>query len=208
MSFLVTVPEEVGSAATGLTDIGFSLSAARTAAALPTTGIVASAEDQVSAAVAALLSDHGAGFQAVSAQAAAFHDQFVQALTAGAGAYASTEAASVSPLQELLNAVNTPFQTFTGRPLIGNGANGAPGTGQNGTPGGWLLGDGGSGGSGGAGHNGGAGAAAGLLGNGGVGGSGGTGGAAGGAGGTGGWLLGNGGPGGAGGTGTTGGIGG
>ena len=52
MSFLMTVPDEVGSAATGLTDIGSSLNAARTAAALPTVGIVAAAGDQVSAAVA------------------------------------------------------------------------------------------------------------------------------------------------------------
>ncbi|KCL23729.1 hypothetical protein W072_04062, partial [Mycobacterium tuberculosis TB_RSA162] len=31
----------------------------------------------------------------------------------------------------------------TGRPLIGNGANGAPGTGADGAPGGWLIGNGG-----------------------------------------------------------------
>jgi PE family len=31
-----------------------------------------------------------------------FHEQFVQALTAGAGAYASVEAANVSPLQTVV----------------------------------------------------------------------------------------------------------
>ena len=75
---------------------------------------------------------------------------------------------SPSPLhtlqQQVLNAINAPVQTVTGRPLIGNGANGAPGTGQAGAPGGWLLGDGGAGGSGALGVNGGAGGAAGFLG--------------------------------------------
>ncbi len=102
MSFLMAVPEEVGAAATSLTDIGSALNDARAAAALPTAGVVAAAEDQVSAAVAAVLSEHGAGYQAFGAQVAAFHDQFVQALTASAGAYARAEAANVSPLQQLL----------------------------------------------------------------------------------------------------------
>ncbi|REL56878.1 PE-PGRS family protein, partial [Mycobacterium tuberculosis] len=48
--------------------------------------------------------------------------------------------ASTSPLhtlqQNVLNVVNEPFQTLTGRPLIGNGANGTPGTGADGGAGG------------------------------------------------------------------------
>ncbi|WP_369807260.1 PGRS repeat-containing protein, partial [Mycobacterium sp. 852002-51057_SCH5723018] len=57
--------------------------------------------------------------------------------------------------------INWPSVALTGRPLIGNGANAAPGTGQNGAAGGWLLGNGGAGGSGAAGQNGGNGGAAG-----------------------------------------------
>jgi len=97
----------------------------------------------VSAAIAALFGAHGQAYQALSAQGAAFHDQFVQALTAGAGSYAAAEAANASPLQDLLNLVNAPFEVVLGRPLIGNGANGAPGTGENGAPGGILIGNGG-----------------------------------------------------------------
>ncbi len=78
---------------------------------------------KVSAAIAALFCGHSQACQPVSVQAA-FHAQFVQALTAGAGSYASAEAANASPLQSLFDAINTP----TGRLLIGNGANGAPGT--------------------------------------------------------------------------------
>jgi len=69
---------------------------------------VAAAGDEVSAAVASLFSGHGQAFQALGAQAAAFHDQFVQALNAGAGAYASTEAASAGPLQTLAQGLPVP----------------------------------------------------------------------------------------------------
>ncbi|WP_140032002.1 PE domain-containing protein, partial [Mycobacterium tuberculosis] len=74
----------------------------------------------------------------------AFHDQFVRALAAGAGAYAGAEAANVE--QQLLNAINAPTLALLGRPLIGNGADGSPGTGQAGGPGGILYGNGGNGG--------------------------------------------------------------
>ncbi|WP_459758683.1 PGRS repeat-containing protein, partial [Mycobacterium riyadhense] len=85
---------------------------------------------------------------------------------------------STSPLhtlqQDVLKAINAPIQAVSGRPLIGNGAPGAVGTGQDGAPGGWLLGDGGAGGSGATGQNGGVGGSAGLWGAGGAGGIGGV----------------------------------
>jgi hypothetical protein len=71
-----------------------------------------------------------------------------------------------------LNLINGPIQLLTGRPLIGNGADGVPGTGQNG--GGWLYRSGGNGGSAGPGQGGGNGGSAGLWGNGGKGGLGGS----------------------------------
>ncbi|ORB86036.1 PE family protein, partial [Mycobacterium kansasii] len=155
MSFVFSLPEALHTAATDLASLDSTLAAANAAAAAQTTGLLAAAEDEISAAIAALFSGHGRAYQALSAQAATFHDQFVQALAASAGAYAGAEAANASPLQQLLNTINAPVQALTGRPLIGNGANGTPGTGQNGAPGGWLLGDGGAGGSGGPGQNGG-----------------------------------------------------
>ncbi|MEQ0791095.1 hypothetical protein ABLN77_05880 [Mycobacterium tuberculosis] len=45
--------------------------------------------------------------------------------------------AAVSPL---LAPINAQFVAGHRAPLIGNGANGAPGTGANGGPGGWLIG--------------------------------------------------------------------
>ena len=108
MSYVVAAPEFLASAASDLSGIGSSLSAGHAVAAVPTTAVVAAAGDEVSAAVASLFSGHGQAFQALGAQAAAFHDQFVQALNAGAGAYASTEAASAGTLQTLAQGLPVP----------------------------------------------------------------------------------------------------
>ncbi len=214
MSYVVASPELLSAAARDLAGVGSALSAANAAAALPTTGLVAAAGDEVSAAVAALFADNARQYQALSAQVEAFHGQLVQSLAASAQSYAATELANANPLEQAaLNLVNAPTQSLLGRPVIGNGANGAPGTGQDGKPGGLLYGNGGAGGSGATGQAGGNGGSAGLVGNGGAGGQGGAGvtaasAPAGGHGGAGGMLSGNGGAGGQGGAAVTNGAGG
>ncbi len=105
----------------------------------PTTGVIA-AGDEVSAAIAAVFSAHGQGFQALSTQAAAFHTQLLQVLNAGAGSSASGEAANVAaftanPAQTIQQdlqslAVFSPVKDLTVRPLFGTRANGAARTGQ------------------------------------------------------------------------------
>ncbi len=160
MSFVVTIPEALAAVATDLAGIGSTIGTANAAAAVPTTTVLAAAADEVSAAMAALFSGHAQAYQALSAQAALFHEQFVRALTAGAGSYAAAEAASAAPLEGVLDVINAPALALLGRPLIGNGANGAPGTGANGGDGGILIGNGGAGGSGAAGMPGGNGGAA------------------------------------------------
>ncbi len=136
MSFVTAMPELVTAAAADLAGIGSTIEGANAAAAGPTTNLLAAAEDEVSTAIAALFGTHAREFQALSAQAAAFHNQFTQALSTGAGSYSLTEAANSSPLrtllddfQSLLKVVNTPTEELLGRPLIGPGTNGAPGTG-------------------------------------------------------------------------------
>ncbi|EUA42703.1 PE family protein [Mycobacterium xenopi 4042] len=52
------------------------------------------AADEVSALTAAQFVAHGQMYQAVSAQAAAIHDMFVNTLGISAGSYAATEAAN------------------------------------------------------------------------------------------------------------------
>jgi PE-PPE domain/PE family len=225
MSFVIVAPEMVRDAAANLASIGSMISAANAAAAAPTMGVLAGGADEVSAAITTMFSQQASAFQALSAQGAAFHAQYVQTLNAAASAYASTEAANVAqtllsavqqiqqqtqPVQQsLLSVVNAPTDYLLGRSLIGNGANGTTVNGQGtaGGPGGLLYGNGGNGGnSTNPGARGGAGGSAGLWGNGGAGGAGGAAagtltGGHGGAGGSGGLFFGNGGAGGTGGTG-------
>jgi PE family protein len=96
MSFLIAAPEMIASAATDVAGIGSTLSAANAAAAAPTTGIVAAASDEVSAAIAELFSGHARAYQALGAQAAMFHEQFVEELTASARSFVGAEAANVA----------------------------------------------------------------------------------------------------------------
>ena len=71
------------------------------------------------------------GTASPAVQAAAFHDQFVHRLSAGAHSYVSADAANLSlfsanPVQtigqDLSSAINAPSLAFTGRLVIGNGA--------------------------------------------------------------------------------------
>lgn len=115
MSFVIAAPDMVQAAAENLAGIRSMLSEASASAAGPTTAVAAAAEDQVSAAVAALFGSFGQDYQAISAQAEAFHGQFVNLLNAGAGAYLSAESANAQ--QALACAVNAPTSG-----LLGSGA--------------------------------------------------------------------------------------
>jgi PE-PPE domain/PE family len=103
MSFVIVGREALAATASDLTSLGSTISAANAAAAASTTGLLAAGADEVSAAIAALFGAYGQAHQALSAQAAAFHQEFVQALTAGAGSYAGADAAAASSLQTLLD---------------------------------------------------------------------------------------------------------
>jgi PE family len=133
MSFVIAAPEMVASAASDLAGVGSMIDQAHATAAASTTAVLPAAADEVSAAIAALFSSHAQGFQALGAQAATFHAQFVQLMNAGAGAYAGAEAANASPLQaveqQVLGVINAPTQVLLGRPLIGNAPTGPRGLG-------------------------------------------------------------------------------
>ena len=72
--------------------------------AAATLTVLPAAADEVSASIAHLFSGHATEYQKLAGKAAAFHDQFVQHLTASASAYASAEAANTALLQ-LLTAI-------------------------------------------------------------------------------------------------------
>jgi hypothetical protein len=109
MSYVIAAPEYVTAAAADLANIGSTISEANSAAA-PISTVLPAGADEVSAGIAALFEAHAQVYQALSAQAAAFHDQFVQLMNFGSQQYALSEAANLST-------------------LIGGGANGAPGSG-------------------------------------------------------------------------------
>jgi PE family len=182
MSFLAVSPELAAAAADDLARIASSVSAANSAAVAATTQVLPAAEDEVSTRIATLFGMQATQFQALSAEAANFHQQFIQRLNAGIAAYQVTDLENAE--QNLLTTINGPTEYLLGRPLIGDGAN-ATTPGGTGGAGGLLFGNGGNGAAGAIGQTGGAGGMAGLIGIGGAGGTGGTG-AAGGAGGHGG----------------------
>ena len=96
MTSLLMQPQLVETAAADLAEIRSEISEAKAAAAGPTTGVVAAAQDEVSAAAAKLFGGYAKDYQAVLAQAAAFHEEFAAALASAGSAYASAEAANAS----------------------------------------------------------------------------------------------------------------
>jgi hypothetical protein len=108
MSFVIADTEMVSGAAGNLARIGSTINEVNSAAAAQTTAVAAAGADEVSAAIAAVFGAHGQSYQALSAEAATFHDQFVRTLLGGGQAYAATEAASTNPLKPLFNLINEP----------------------------------------------------------------------------------------------------
>ena len=99
MSSVIATPDLIAAAATDLAAIGSTVSAAHMTAAAPTVAVIPAAADEVSAGIAHVFSVYAQDYQGLAGQAAAFHEQFVQHLTASAGSYASTEAANAAVLQ-------------------------------------------------------------------------------------------------------------
>jgi hypothetical protein len=95
-SFVFATPEALSAASLDLNGVASTLRAANTAAAASITGVLPAAGDEVSAAIAAFFSGHAQDFQAINAQAAAFHSQFVDALAGAGRVYAGAEVSAVA----------------------------------------------------------------------------------------------------------------
>ena len=98
MSTVIAHPEILGAAAGELQSINSALRAGTAAAAVPTTGIAPAAADLVSLLTAAQFAAHARRYQAISAQAAAVHEQLATTLGISAGSYAATEAANAATI--------------------------------------------------------------------------------------------------------------
>jgi PE family len=99
MSVVTVAPPVVAAAAADISGIGAAIEEASIVAAAPTAGVVAPAADSVSARLAALFNGHAQTYQAVSAQAGVFHQDFVSTLTASDTAYTEAETTNSTTLR-------------------------------------------------------------------------------------------------------------
>jgi PE family len=106
MSYVTADPELMTAAASDLASIGSNVSAAHMVAAARTVAVIPAAADEVSAGIAQLFSQHAQDYQALAAQAAAFHEDFVHHLGAGAASYSSIEASIASFLHDVNSSVD------------------------------------------------------------------------------------------------------
>jgi len=126
MSFVIS-PDLVTAAAENLAAIRSSLGEAAAAAAAPTSSLAAAGADEVSAAIAKMFGTYGREFQALEAQATAFHAEFVSLLNGSGAAYLATELANAQ--QGLQSAVTSSAAAAPSDPLgglLGGGGGGAP----------------------------------------------------------------------------------
>lgn len=103
MSYVVAAPDFLLTAAQDLAAMGSAVQAASAGAARSTTSVLAAATDDVSTAMAALFGAYGQEYQAVTKQAAQFHERFVDGLAANVNAYVTAEAANVAEVTTLPN---------------------------------------------------------------------------------------------------------
>ena len=122
MRYVTTAPETLAATAADVERIGTAISQASSAAAGPTSGLLAPAADEVSAAVTTLFGGYGQAYQAAVRQAVAFHGEFTQALTAAGSAYAQAEAGNAALMSGASNAVNASVQTLLGQTPMGSSA--------------------------------------------------------------------------------------
>jgi PE-PPE domain/PE family len=106
MTYVLTQPQAVATAAADVAAIGSTVDEATAAAAGRTTGVVAAAADEVSTAVATLFDTYANEWQGLIARAAVFHRELAQTLAAAGNAYANAEAASLAALTAPLRALS------------------------------------------------------------------------------------------------------
>ncbi|OBJ51710.1 PE family protein [Mycobacterium sp. 1423905.2] len=137
---LVIAPDVVGAAAGQLAGLRATLAEASESIAASTTAVAPAAADEISHAIAALFGGLGEEYQALSAQAQAFHAEFVKVLNSSVGAYLGTEIANVG--QVVANAIAPPAASVAPAASVVDGllGGGALGTGAllGGTGGGLL----------------------------------------------------------------------
>jgi hypothetical protein len=131
MTGLLTEPQLINTAAGSVAEIRSAISAAKAAAAGPTTGVAAAAADEVSAAAAKLFGSYAQEYQGVLTQASIFHEHFAAALASAGNAYAAAETANASAIAGALGALTAPVRSMLGGgsatpALLGGGGSPTP----------------------------------------------------------------------------------
>lgn len=83
--------------------------------------MIPAAADEVSTGIAQLFSRQAQGYQAMAGKAAAFQEQFVQRLTAGAASYADIEGAIAALLHDLNATVGSFTRGIAAIPVVLDG---------------------------------------------------------------------------------------
>lgn len=124
MTYLSVQPDLLAAATTDLMNIRTAVASASAASEVPITGLAAAADDEISAAVAALFSGYGREYLRVDSLVSAFQQAFDQTLTNSGLAYTATEfnAAAVldsivAPMRSLLD--DTSSSSLAGRVVSG-----------------------------------------------------------------------------------------
>ncbi|MHA7648253.1 PE domain-containing protein [Mycobacterium sp. ML4] len=102
MSFVVATLDMIETASAEAAQIGAAIGAGNATSAIPTTQLAAAAADEVSVAIASLFGTHANDYRAAAAQAAVYHQEFVENLGAAAASYSGTEAAILAQLEATL----------------------------------------------------------------------------------------------------------
>jgi hypothetical protein len=126
MTTLLTEPQLVETAAANVAEIRSEISEAKAAAAGPTTGLAAAAQDEVSAATAKLFGAYAQEYQSVLTQAGVFHEEFAAALASAGNAYAAGEAANASAISGALGQLTAPVRSLFGGILAGSAVGTTP----------------------------------------------------------------------------------
>lgn len=96
MSFVITQPDLLTTAATQWAGLDTAMREENSVAAAPTLGAPPPAADEVSAMTAARFAAHAQQYQAISARAAALQQLFIETLRGSADSYATAEAANAA----------------------------------------------------------------------------------------------------------------
>lgn len=118
MNYVIVAPEQIATAAADLGAIGSTLEVAHLTAAASIQTLLPAAADEVSASIAHLFSGYAEDYQKLAANAAAFHQQIVEHLTASAGSYATAEAANVASLLHPVTAAANSIATAAADPSV------------------------------------------------------------------------------------------